>query len=51
MTKRTVYWLPKIGPLVLASGAFMACSAVLRIFWACGEDALSQEITEIVAGS
>ncbi|WP_298018517.1 hypothetical protein [uncultured Dysosmobacter sp.] len=42
MKKRTVYWLPKTGVLAVLSAVFMVCSAVVRIVWAAGEEALSR---------
>ena len=42
MKKRTVYWIPKINALVILSAICMVCSAVVRIVWACGEDAVSR---------
>ena len=42
MKKRTVYWIPKINALVILSALCMICSAVVRIVWACGEDAISR---------
>ena len=42
MKKRTVYWIPKINALVIMSALCMVCSAVARIVWACGEDAISR---------
>jgi len=44
MKKKTVYWLPKLGILAVLSMLFMAASAVVRIVWACGEDALSRSV-------
>ena len=42
MKKRTVYWIPKINVLVILSALCMICSAVVRIVWACGENAISR---------
>ena len=42
MKKRTIYWIPKINVLVILSALCMICSAVVRIVWACGEDAISR---------
>lgn len=42
MKKRTIYWIPKINALVILSALCMVCSAVVRIVWACGEDAVSR---------
>ena len=42
MKKRTIYWIPKINALVILSALCMICSAVVRIVWACGEDAISR---------
>ena len=35
-----MYWIPKMGILVVLSLVFMLASAVIRIAWVCGEDAL-----------
>lgn len=40
MKKTTVYWIPKIGALAIFSMLFMVCSAVARIVWAAGEEAI-----------
>ena len=44
MRKKTVYWVPKLGALALLSMLFMACSALVRVVWACGEPALSRAV-------
>ena len=41
-TKRVVYWLPGLSFLAVLSALLMVCSAVVRIVWACGEDAISR---------
>lgn len=40
--QRTVYYIPGINGLVLASALLMVGSAVVRIVWACGEAAISR---------
>lgn len=40
--KRVVYRLPGGSIPAILSALFMACSAVVRIVWACGEDAVSR---------
>jgi len=44
MKRRTVYWLPSIRGLVLLSALLMACSGLIRIAWAAGEEALPASI-------
>ena len=44
MKERTVYWLPKIGALVVLSALFMLASAVVRIVWACGEAGMDRGV-------
>ena len=41
MRRKTIYWVAGNSPLVILSVLFMVCSAVVRIVWACGEDAVS----------
>ena len=41
MKTKTVYWLPRVNALVMLSALFMVCSGVIRVVWACGEQALS----------
>ena len=40
MGKKTVYWLPRIGPLAILAAVFMAASAVFRLAWAFGAETL-----------
>ena len=41
MRRKTIYWVAGNSPLVILSVLFMVCSAVVRIVWACGEEAVS----------
>lgn len=41
-TRQVVYRLPGSSLPAVGSALFMVCSAVVRIVWACGEDAISR---------
>lgn len=50
MKKRSVYWIPKIGVAAMLSVLFMLASAIIRIVWVCGEEALASSFvwTQVV---
>ena len=44
MKEKTIYWIPRLNGLVILSALGMICSAVVRIVWACGENAISRQM-------
>lgn len=50
MKRRSVYWIPKMGVLPILSAVFMLGSALARVIWVCGEQALASDFvwTQIV---